>query len=88
MGLSFNEVLERKERFEKAYFFTEPWIKYVNMCGISRVGIKEPDAPLQERDDYCISVGLISPLPPELSLPTTYEGVRICVQIIGPIVAY
>jgi len=55
------------------------------MCGISKVGIKDKNAPADQKDDFCISVGLRNPLPPDLSLPSEYQGVRVLVEVVGEI---
>jgi len=84
-GLSFEEVKRIKEEFQKEYFFKEPFSAHVNMCSISKVGIKDKEYSVDQRDDFCISVGLRSPLPPDLSLPSEYQGVRVLVEVIGEI---
>ncbi|MBI2121875.1 MAG: hypothetical protein HYT98_02015 [Candidatus Sungbacteria bacterium] len=87
MGLSFQEVERIKKQFERVYFFAAPYSEYVNMCGISKVSIKDKDkiAPIDEQGDFCISVGLCKPLPQGLSLPMKYCGVRVFPQVIGKI---
>jgi hypothetical protein len=84
-GLSFEEVQRIKEEFQKEYFFKEPFSAHVNMCGISKVGIKDKNSPADQKDDFCISVGLRNPLPSDISLPSEYQGVRVLVQVIGEI---
>ena len=85
MGLPFEDVERIKKEFEKEYFFKEPFSAYVNMCGISRVGIKDKNAPAEQENDFCISVGLRNALPPNLVLPGEYQGVRVLMQLIGEI---
>ena len=88
MGLSFEDVERIKKEFEKEYFFKEPFSAYVDMCGISKVGIKDENAPANQKNDFCISVGLRSPLPPNLVLPEEYKGARVFVRVSGEIRAY
>ena len=84
-GLSFEEVKRIKEEFQKEYFFKEPFSAHVNMCGISKVGIKDKKCSADQKNDFCISVGLRSPLPPDLLLPSEYHGVCVFVEVIGEI---
>lgn len=84
-GLSFEEVKRIKEEFQKEYWFKEPFSVHVNMCGISKVGINDKNAPVDQKDDFCISVGLRNPLPLDISLPSEYQGVRVFVKVIGEI---
>lgn len=84
-GLSFEEVKRIKEGFQKEYFFKEPFSSYINMCSISKVGIKDKDALTDQKDNFCISVGLRNSLPANLSLPSEYQGVRVFVEVIGEI---
>ena len=76
MGLAYNEVKKAKEDFEQQYFFSSPWNLYMNGCGISRVGI-----------DFCISVYLRQPFPPEVFLPEQHMGVRVVTRVVGEIIA-
>lgn len=84
-GLSFEEVNRIKKEFQKEYFFKEPFSAYVNACGISKVGIKDKNAPTDQKDDFCIFVQLRSPLPANLSLPGEYQSVRVLVKVSGEI---
>lgn len=85
MGLPFREVKLTKKQFEEEYFFAKPWKEFVNSCGISKVGTKDKFAPIDEQGDWCISVGLRKSLPPGLSLPTEYQGVKVFAEVIGEI---
>lgn len=85
MGIPFEDVERIKKEFQGEYLLRESYSEYVNMCGISTVGIKDKNAPADQEKDFCISVGLRSPLPPDLTLPTEYQGVRILVEVIGEI---
>lgn len=88
MGLPIEEVRRIKKQFEKEYYFKEPYSRYVNMCGISRVDLQEDEnAPEDEKQDLCIMVGLRKRLPKKLALPATYKGVRVYVKVYGEIVA-
>ena len=85
MRFSLQKVKRIKKQFEKKYFFTKPYLEYVNACGISKVGIQDKTAPIDISGDYCISVRLRKPLPKNLSLPTEYQGVKVFVQVTGEI---
>jgi len=83
MGLSSEYVNQVKEEFQEEYLFKEPLFSlYVNTCGISKVGIRDKNALIYQQDDFCISVGLRSPLPPDLLIPKEYRGVRVFVRVI------
>ena len=83
MGLPFKDVERIKKEFQEEYFLKEPYSAYVNICGISRVGIKDKNAPTDQEKDFCISVRLRNPLPPDIGLPEEYQGVRVLVEVIG-----
>ena len=85
MDRARQEVKQIKKQFEQEYFLAQPYSEYVNMCGITKVGIKDKTAPVDTRDDLCIVVGLRKPLPKNLSLPSEYRGVKVFVQVIGEI---
>lgn len=68
MRLSFKDVERIQEEFQKEYVFPSPWNTYVNMCGISFVGIQDKNARDEDTENFCISVGLRQPLPETLSL--------------------
>lgn len=85
VGLSFEEVTQIKEEFQKEYFLKEPFSVYINMCSISTVGIKDKNAPADQKKYFCICVGLRNPLPSGISLPSEYQGVRVLVEVIGEI---
>ena len=84
-GLSFKEVERIKKEFEREYFFKEPFSPHVNMCSISTVGIKDKNSPVDQRNDFCICIGLRNALPPDISLPSEYQGVRVLEEVIGEI---
>ncbi len=82
---TLKEVTKIKEKFEEEYFFKAPFLEYVNMCGISAVGLQDKNAPPEEKDTLCISVGLRKPLEGNLWIPDEYQGVRVFVRVIGEI---
>jgi len=85
VGLPFEDVERIKKEFQEEYFFRESYLAYVNMCGISTVGINDKNTPTDQEKDFCIYVGLRKPLPPDLTLPEEYKGVRVLVKEIGGI---
>ena len=88
MGLPFEDVERIKNEFEKEYLFKAPFSAYVNVNSISKVGIKDKNAPAEQKNDFCISVGLRNALPPDLVLPEEYQGVRVFLRVSGEIRAY
>ena len=83
--MNFQQVSAIKEQFAQAYMFSEPWSDYVNMVGISKVGLLDDTAEDEEKEDACIGVGLLKPLPPDLVLPTEYQGVKVYLMATGVI---
>lgn len=82
MGLSFEDVAKIKGEFEIEYWFCEPWIHYVNGCGISKVGTKDKMRKhVSESENWCMSVYLKKSLPADLFLPDVYKGVRVFVEV-------
>ena len=65
------------------YFAKPPYDKYVIGCGVTKVGIKEPNAP--DKDDFCVYVMLRKRLPRNLSILTEKDGVRIYTEVVGEI---
>jgi len=86
---SIEEVKRTKDEFQEEFgFFREgnPYSEWVNMCGISTVGIKDKNAPDDQKKNFCITVGLRTRhLPAGLSIPQEYHGVRVFVEEIGEI---
>ncbi len=85
MGLSYKDVKRIKEEFEREYFFAQPYSEYVNMCGIGKAGITGQRAPIDSPGDWCIRVGLRKSLPPNLSIPTEYQEVKVITEVTGEI---
>ncbi len=85
MSFSLEDVKQIKKEFQKEYWSTEPFEEYITACGISQVSVYDGNAPANELDDWCISVGLLDSLPQGISLPTEYKGVRIFTKVIGEI---
>lgn len=84
-GLSFEEIKRIKEEFQKEYSLKEPFLAHVNTCGISKVGIRDKNAPADQKEDFCISVELRNPLPSDIALPREYQGVRVLIEVIAEI---
>lgn len=85
MGKSLEEVQLIKRKFREVVFM-EPFDKYVAGTHLSDVGTEDEKAPADQKDDFCILVLLERPLPPHLSLPNEYEGVRVFVRVSGRVV--
>ncbi|MFA6992562.1 MAG: hypothetical protein WC269_04790 [Candidatus Gracilibacteria bacterium] len=64
----------------------DPYVESIHTCGVSKVEVKDPQAPPTEHGDYCISVGITVPLPVGISFPDTYRGMRVFVRLINPAV--
>ena len=83
--LTFEQVKGIQKAFIQEYMLPVEWRRYVNMCGISTISILNADAPDEEKNNLCLKVGLIKPLPPNMSIPLEYQGVKVFVEIIGEI---
>lgn len=95
------EVKKAKDGFVNTYMMAEPYSGYINMCGITnrlivewekrdRVGsVEDTRADLIARNENpnepFLSIGLARELPEDLSLPETFEDVKVFVQVIGEI---
>lgn len=73
--------------FKKTYW-VPPYQNYISSVGVSLVGTKDPSAPLAEHCDYCIAVGLHTPLPPGVSFPSHHDGFRVITHTAGIPMAY
>jgi len=84
-----DEIISIKKEFQKEYFLKEPYLQYVNGCGISRLGkVKQEDFKLKDGetlDDLCILVTLSKKAPKEVYLPSEYKGIRVFYEVVGPI---
>ena len=85
MGLSGQDMLRIQGEFEKEYRIKEPLSDYRNMCGITRVCMHDKNAPADQKNDFCIYVGLYDTLPENLVLPEEYQGVRVFVNVVGEV---
>ena len=83
MGLPYQDVQRIKEEFVRRYYLVEPYLDYVRMCGISKVGLWDNAVSPDEKDDLCFVVGLLKQLPSALALPQEYEGVKVFVTVVG-----
>ena len=81
MAVTIEKAELAKKWFVSNYY--DP--KYVNACGISRVGTCDSNAPKDERDDYCVSVRLRKALPRNMAFPPKLLGVRLYSKVIGEI---
>lgn len=79
------EVVLIKEQFIQEYMNKKPWSKYINGVGISKVGLKDPNAPADRKDDLCISVYLLKDPPTSLKLPSQYHGINVYYKVTGEI---
>ena len=76
--------------YVKEYMLTSPYDKYVNLVGISTVGLqkgkygKSSDSTLEE---LCLSVGFRENPPKKIrkELPEVYKGVLVFYELIGEI---
>jgi hypothetical protein len=85
MILTIEQVKDIKKAFMQEYVFPVQWREYVNMCGISKVGIFNADASDEEKNNFCLKVGLLKPLPPDMSIPSEYQGINVFVEVTGEI---
>ena len=85
--LSFEELKRIKNEFQRKYLFNEPFLSYFSICGISKIGDLVENSPNDEKDNFCIHVGLERALPAHLSLPFEYENIRVIVEVVGKIYA-
>ncbi|GEM_PF-3250953 len=77
-----NEQAKRVAKFcVDEYLAKPPYSNYVNGCGISKVGRKEPNAP--DKDDFCVHVMLRKRLPGNFSIPMEKDGVKIYTEVVG-----
>lgn len=74
MKLSQKEIGQIQKRFEK---------KYSVSCGISKVGIRDKDAPPNQKDDFCLVATFYKKHKLLKKLPKRFEGVRVFVEIVS-----
>ena len=90
MGLTYDEVRMIKKDFSEDIFHKDPYSKYMNTCGISKISIMvdEEDIDLKKDetlDDFCISVGFEAEPPKDMMFPSEYKGIRIFYKTVGRI---
>jgi len=81
--LSLNSVKRIQQSFVDTYMRPKPWNEYVNGVGISTVGIQDAGAPPNEKQNFCLGVTLIKPLPSGMRLPELFAGVRVYIHVVG-----
>src|SRR5437899_2611663 len=74
-----------QRRFIRQYVGKKPYRPYVNGCGFSSVGLMVPHGSSEEKDDLCIIVRLVKPLPRKLKLPRQFEGMKVFARVVGVI---
>ena len=88
MSITKEQLRPIKKEFQEIYMHTEPYKKYTNGCGISKIKVKQNDLDLKEGeslDDLCLSVFLREEPPKSLDLPSEYKGVRVFYEVVGEI---
>ena len=89
MGLSTEQIEPIKIQFVQDYLLREPYSNYVNMVGVSNLGMMQSQG--EEFDlnadetlaDLCIGVGFKEQPPEGLEFPTKFQGVRVFYQEFG-----
>src|SRR3989344_7595868 len=87
-------VKKIKKEISKLYFMSEPFAKYVNLCGISTTDLmqipgrdKFEHEEYPENDELCIELGFIELPPAEIleQIPRLYKNVRVYRRHMGRI---
>ena len=60
---------------------------YLAGCGISRVGLWDPEVRGDAAAEYCITVKLLKRLPEDLTIPDEFDGVRVFKTYTGELYA-
>ncbi len=71
-----------KAKLSERYVSSEPYSTYVTDCGVSRVGLIDPNAGPQEKDQYCLVLLLKEPAPDGLDLPDRFEGMKVFSEVV------
>ncbi len=87
MAVTLDQARQAKQAFIKQYWGV-PYGSYFTSVGISLVSIQAPSLPITEHGDHCIAVGLHTPLPSALALPSHHVGVRVVTYEAGIPSAY
>ena len=92
MGLTEEQLVPIKDEFEAIYFSPEPYIQFVNLCGITTLRSAQESSnkeiklkPGESLDDLCLSVGFREQPPAELEFPSEFKSVRVFYEVIGEI---
>jgi hypothetical protein len=91
MAITIKKLISIKEEFQKTYLFSEPYKRYTNGCGVSKIKIQHSDVKLNEGeslDDLCLSVYLKEEPPKSLDFPSEYKGVRVFYECVGEFKEY
>lgn len=87
MPKTFVEVRKISKEYWKKFDLDPVWGPFIGSVGISKIGMFQLDASDNQKDDYCLVVGLIKAIPPDLTLETEIQGVRVFTRMGGPAVA-
>ena len=80
------DVLTEKKAFEAEYIGKPGTNPNIMGWGISKVGIMDPTAQDEQKDDYCIIVLLRVAIPEGQSpFPAEYKGVKVFTKVVGEI---
>lgn len=83
--LTLDQLGDIQQAFAQIYMFPIKWHDYVRFCSVTQIGILDRNASDEEKNNFCLRVGILKPLPPDMSIPSEYQGLRIFVEIIKEI---
>ena len=72
--MTFEQMKDIQQAFVQEYMLPAQWQRYVNMCSISTM-----------KNNLCLEVRLLKPLPPGMSIPLKYRGIKVFVRVTGEI---
>ncbi len=87
MPKTFDEVRKISKEYWNKFDLDPAWSPFIGSVGIFKIGKFQPDVSDDQKDDYCLVVGLLKELPPDLNLETEFQCVRVFTRVIGPVVA-
>lgn len=80
MSISLPEAEIAHEKFIQEYWANFPYGNCITSVGVSVVVGMDKSLPVAEHTDFCLVVGIHTPLPPGISFPSHYLGVRVFVE--------
>ena len=93
MAITEDEFMEIKEAFTEEYWNRPPYSLYINGIAMSKIECAqdcgETEVELGDEeclDDLCIVVMMRREPAPDITLPESYQGVRVFYTVVGEIV--